>query len=277
MKAAQERALTEATEYILPLRLDDTDLHGILQTTAYKRLKDSSLEEIAALVVSKVSEKTGGVCHSTDAVFKTPRARQAFEEHCTSLKSLASASKGLKITYSALSGGEHLFFLSPTIDWLAHQRRLTSQGFRIERLVFFDGNQYRTNEAYRWQIRKMFNALSEFTRPLLRFTAIDSTAGGEPSDFQIFTSAARVRLLMIPKIEGPTTISPVVTWRIVQEEEDLALINRAERLFDQYAAFPDHSSILASDNPRSSSALNPIRILNSLTLRVEPPRNDAKS
>ena len=52
--AAQERALRDANEYILPLRLDDTQVPGIAETTGYRDLRQHPLEEIADLIVQKL-------------------------------------------------------------------------------------------------------------------------------------------------------------------------------------------------------------------------------
>jgi hypothetical protein len=53
-EAAQARAFAESREYILPVRLDDTQLTGMLPTTAYIWAKDRRPEEIANLVLRKL-------------------------------------------------------------------------------------------------------------------------------------------------------------------------------------------------------------------------------
>jgi hypothetical protein len=55
LKAAQARAFSESSEYILPVRLDDTEIDGILPTTGYVSVKDHSMVAIAALLVAKVA------------------------------------------------------------------------------------------------------------------------------------------------------------------------------------------------------------------------------
>jgi hypothetical protein len=52
--AAQERALRDAGEYILPLRLDDTQVPGIAETTGYRDLRQHPLEEIVDLLEQKL-------------------------------------------------------------------------------------------------------------------------------------------------------------------------------------------------------------------------------
>ena len=53
-EAAQARALADNREYILPVRFDDTELPGMLKTTAYLSAKDFSPEQIAALIRQKL-------------------------------------------------------------------------------------------------------------------------------------------------------------------------------------------------------------------------------
>ncbi|WP_074906655.1 toll/interleukin-1 receptor domain-containing protein [Nitrosomonas communis] len=53
-KAAQARAFTENREYILPLRLDDTKIDGILDTTGYIDYRKVHLEKVIDLIVKKI-------------------------------------------------------------------------------------------------------------------------------------------------------------------------------------------------------------------------------
>jgi hypothetical protein len=55
-RAAQARALTEQSEYILPLRLDDVEVPGILPTIRYIKAADFTVVQIADLVVQKVHQ-----------------------------------------------------------------------------------------------------------------------------------------------------------------------------------------------------------------------------
>jgi len=55
-RAAQARSLTERSEYILPLRLDDTEIPGMLPTIGYIRAADFTLPKIADLVVQKIGQ-----------------------------------------------------------------------------------------------------------------------------------------------------------------------------------------------------------------------------
>ena len=53
-RAAQSRAFLENREYILPLRLDDAQIQGILDTTGYIDFRKKTLEQVIDLVVTKV-------------------------------------------------------------------------------------------------------------------------------------------------------------------------------------------------------------------------------
>lgn len=53
--SVQARALRERAEFFLPVRLDDTDIPGLLSITAYVNLREQSLLEVADLICSKLS------------------------------------------------------------------------------------------------------------------------------------------------------------------------------------------------------------------------------
>jgi hypothetical protein len=57
--AAQERAFRDANEYILPLRLDDTQVPGITETTGYRDLRQHSMESIVDLLEQKLRKSRG--------------------------------------------------------------------------------------------------------------------------------------------------------------------------------------------------------------------------
>lgn len=54
-KAAQERAFKESQEYILPLRLDDTEVPGILSTVGFIDLRNTNYQEVVALIKEKLA------------------------------------------------------------------------------------------------------------------------------------------------------------------------------------------------------------------------------
>lgn len=54
LKAAQARALKEQQEYILPIRLDETEIPGILPTTSYLPWEQETVESIAQAILKKL-------------------------------------------------------------------------------------------------------------------------------------------------------------------------------------------------------------------------------
>ena len=54
--AAEERSLRDADEYILPLRLDDTQVPGIEEISGYRDLRQHSVEEVVDWLEQKLLE-----------------------------------------------------------------------------------------------------------------------------------------------------------------------------------------------------------------------------
>ncbi len=57
-ESAQARAFVENREYILPVRLDDTEIPGILSTIGYLDLREVSIEEVCQALEQKLSGTT---------------------------------------------------------------------------------------------------------------------------------------------------------------------------------------------------------------------------
>jgi hypothetical protein len=55
-KSAQARALRENREYILPVKLDDTEIPGIPETLGYVDLRKEPLEEIVEMTAGKIRD-----------------------------------------------------------------------------------------------------------------------------------------------------------------------------------------------------------------------------
>jgi len=53
-QSAQARAFKENKEYILPVRLDDTEIPGLRETVGYIDLRKTTIENLAALTVEKI-------------------------------------------------------------------------------------------------------------------------------------------------------------------------------------------------------------------------------
>jgi hypothetical protein len=58
-RRAQELSLRAADEYLLLLRLDDTDVPGITEAAGYRDLRRHSLESIADWLAQKLSQTKG--------------------------------------------------------------------------------------------------------------------------------------------------------------------------------------------------------------------------
>src|SRR5262249_13107748 len=54
LKQAQARAFQESREYILPIRVDDSELPGLNATVGYIDLRDHSLNSVQNLILRKV-------------------------------------------------------------------------------------------------------------------------------------------------------------------------------------------------------------------------------
>ena len=53
----QAKAFTESQPYLLPIRLDDTEIKGIPTTIGYINWNDQSVEFIVELLVKKLNNK----------------------------------------------------------------------------------------------------------------------------------------------------------------------------------------------------------------------------
>ncbi|WP_256761278.1 toll/interleukin-1 receptor domain-containing protein [Cohnella sp. WQ 127256] len=60
LKSAQAREFSQNTEYILPLRLDDTAVPGILPTLGFVDLRTHSIEAVVNLIMHKLGYTNGG-------------------------------------------------------------------------------------------------------------------------------------------------------------------------------------------------------------------------
>ena len=56
-KSAQARAFKENKEYILPVRLDDTEIPGIAETVGYIDLRQTTIEDLVSLTLRKVKQE----------------------------------------------------------------------------------------------------------------------------------------------------------------------------------------------------------------------------
>lgn len=75
-RAAQARAFAESSEYILPLRLDDSEIEGVLDTTGYLDIRQFPVEKVVESLITKVRDynKAHGI------VFKIVRVQDVFTQ-----------------------------------------------------------------------------------------------------------------------------------------------------------------------------------------------------
>ncbi|MBK7829360.1 MAG: TIR domain-containing protein [Nannocystis sp.] len=54
-KAAQARAFAESKEYILPIKIDDTPIPGVLNTVGYVDLRHTTIAKVVELLLKKLT------------------------------------------------------------------------------------------------------------------------------------------------------------------------------------------------------------------------------
>jgi hypothetical protein len=72
LRSAQARAFQQTEEYILPIRLDDTELPGLLETVGYIDARRKTPEEIGNLVIQKLTISTPAKTNSNAENPKSP-------------------------------------------------------------------------------------------------------------------------------------------------------------------------------------------------------------
>ena len=65
-KAAQERALNENRDYILPVRIDDTKISGLTDTVGYLDVRTQTIEDVAELLIQKIRTSRIGAEQDVD-------------------------------------------------------------------------------------------------------------------------------------------------------------------------------------------------------------------
>jgi len=256
LRAAQERALQEHREYILPIRLDDTVVPSVLKTVAYVDFRQTSPEETALIILQKLAtlSKVSPLQTLGDA-FRDPGKLESFVQYCDLLKELIKSARRLLVTYVAIGGSEDLFFLKPSISWFALQRDLIQQSrLEVERVLFVDAHAFKKDRNYRWKLQRIYASLAAFTRPTLRVTAIDLATGRHPVDLQIIQSKRKPAILIVPETQSTWTMHSHIQWHVFRESKDPTVIKKAHDLFEQYLRLPDHSKYLAMPASRTLSS-----------------------
>jgi len=84
LEQAQARAFSENSEYILPLRVDDTEIPGINRTIAYIDLRNHSIEHVVDIILRKLGRT---IKASEDSFDKTPPKVKPIKKTRTNLYS----------------------------------------------------------------------------------------------------------------------------------------------------------------------------------------------
>jgi hypothetical protein len=78
-QSAQARALTDVGPYLLPVRLDDSELPGLRPTVGYVDARNTSVERLVWLIEQKLSV-TPGVATSNPPLLRSPRTAEQKRE-----------------------------------------------------------------------------------------------------------------------------------------------------------------------------------------------------
>jgi TIR domain len=78
-QSAQARALTEVGPYLLPVRLDDSELPGLRPTVGYVDARNTSVERLVWLIEQKLSAAPG-VASSQQPLLRSPRTAEQKRE-----------------------------------------------------------------------------------------------------------------------------------------------------------------------------------------------------
>jgi hypothetical protein len=95
-QSAQARALNEKREYVLPARFDETDIPGIPSTVGYIDLRTTTPEELAGLIIEKLTGSTSGSTspqHVGPAAEPSTATDWCARHRSTGLEGLAKAGK----------------------------------------------------------------------------------------------------------------------------------------------------------------------------------------
>ncbi len=93
LKQAQERAFKEDSDHILPVRIDDTLIPGINETTGFIDLRECPIEELANLVLKKLSTSSVTWMFYSFIRETNPQVNQILQEKSSILPLLVSSSR----------------------------------------------------------------------------------------------------------------------------------------------------------------------------------------
>ena len=135
---AQARAFQENREYILPVRLDDTEIPGIPPTVGYLDLRSMPIEEVCEVLVRKLS---GGTSQNATAPLKT-----------------ATPVVGDSTEYVLLRSKDRKLYFLPfqNLDWNSTEISLELLPESPEETAFLRSLRRHTSEAFARDVRIAF-------------------------------------------------------------------------------------------------------------------------
>lgn len=159
LKFAQDRQFKESNEYLLPLRIDDTEIPGLPPTIAYLDWREETLESICEAIAVKIGMKTS-IKIDTDEVLYSKlfgtiiqsgiQLTKVKDIALSSVESIRQQSSFYKFPnsfdrygcYLSLNGGSRIVRL-----WVSDQGNLTAKE------VFIEGNASHTTmsgDVFAW-------------------------------------------------------------------------------------------------------------------------------
>lgn len=214
LKQAQARAFRESREYILPVRLDDTNLPGLNTTVGYVDIRELSVASICELILQKLGK--AAVPSPTDLVAATP----SDDDEPELLDLRVEMDDAFRSSMDALAKISELSTRGAASDreWQAEARRFLASGSRsphksqmlvnlkatdfaersrsLEMLVsnyrkettrFFDG----LERLIDFQIRNDLSTLDEIRSGLRSFARADEGASGVRQVYMQMVNTAR--------------------------------------------------------------------------------------
>lgn len=173
-RSAQERALREREEYLLPVRFDDTDVPGLLRTVGYLDAREHRPERLARVLIEKVAAARGptdrfsGGSHDSTAPatvaehWSTPVLMRTAAHFQTAINTAANVSAAVEGTSYVLSlpapaivadsmltefmnrlePGDGYFGVSDITSWITNRAfedaivSAAARGIRIRQLIY---------------------------------------------------------------------------------------------------------------------------------------------
>jgi TIR domain len=127
LKSAQARAFQEKREYILPVRFDNTEIPGVLETIAYIDLRSKTPDDLAQLILRKLSGES--------AVQPAPARRTRWDilrrRALKALPLLLIVAGAIVVLYQAGGLGKKTVPIPPMVTYVKGHIQLAKTSFRF--------------------------------------------------------------------------------------------------------------------------------------------------